>query len=375
MTQPFGPKAWKADEVASVSSWIQYLSAEEIAGFDTALAHALKVGKPLLEMTREDFPLPPVSLAALERAFAATLDRWGMRLVKGFPVDRWTEAEARLAFWGMGLHVGIGRTQNRASQIMNDVRDEGGSYKVKGGRGYNTNAGLDFHMDSCDIVGLLCRRTARSGGTSKVVSSIAIRDEIARRRPDLLALLQENIWYHSYQGQQDPSLPPVYRCPIIGNDPVHFAARANRKNTTAAQVDFPETPRLTPQQVEALDLLDELMASDEFCYSMTLDQGDMQLLNSYVTLHSRTPFEDFTEADNKRHLFRLWLCVPASQPLPPEWEEYYGDVRAGSVRGGVRGSAITPEFLDYERRQAVALGMKLKTPITTSYQERTSATT
>ena len=32
----------------------------------------------------------------------------------------------------------------------------------------------------------------------------------------------------------------------------------------------------------------------------------------------------------------------------------------GAVRGGVRGSAITPEFVDYERRQAAAMGMPLK---------------
>lgn len=366
MTEAGKPRAWKAADVMQDLSWIQRLTADEVAGFDVALAHAKQVNKPLLEMTREDFPLPEVSLAALKRAFDGAQGRWGMRLVKGFPVERWTEDEARLAFWGMGLHVGIGRTQNRASEIMNDVRDAGGSYKVKGGRGYNTNAGLDFHMDSCDVVGLLCRRTARSGGTSKVVSSMALRDAFAEQRPDLLAVLQQNDWFHSYQGTQDPAQPPVYRCPIIGNDPAHFAMRTNRKNTTAAQRDFPEVPRLSTAQVEALDLLDQWMPSDEFCFSMTLEQGDMQLLNSYVTLHSRTPFEDFDEPDRKRHLFRLWLCVPDSQPLPPEWEEYYGDARGGAVRGGVRGSAITREFLAYEARQARALGMPLKRPVTTS---------
>ncbi|CAN5118280.1 TauD/TfdA family dioxygenase [soil metagenome] len=367
-TTPAGaPKAWRAAEVAAADSWIQRLSAEEIAGFDAALAHAKSVDKPYLSMTAADFPLPAVSKAALDRAIASTQGRWGMCLVKGFPVDRWTEDEARLAYWGMGLHIGIGRTQNRASQVMNDVRDAGGSYKVKGGRGYNTNAGLDFHMDSCDVVGLLCRRTAKSGGTSRVVSSIAVADEVARRRPDLIPVLQGS-WYHSYQGTQDPSQPPFYNCPIIGSNPDYFAMRTNRKNITAAQVDFEEVPRLSAQQVEVLELLDQIMASDEFCYSMELEQGDMQLLNSYVTLHSRTNFEDFEDADRKRHLFRLWLCLPMSQPLPPEWEEYYADTRAGAVRGGVRGSAITHEFLEYEKRQAAALGMPFKKPVTTSTQ-------
>jgi hypothetical protein len=255
--------------------------------------------------------------------------------------------------------MGVGRTQNRASQVMNDVRDEGGDYKVKGGRGYNTNAGLDFHQDSCDVVGLMCRRTAKSGGTSMVISSMALRNEVQRLRPDLIAVLQQP-FFHSYQGTQDPSQPPFYRCPIFGNHPEFFVARSNRKNTDAAQRDFPEVPRLSALQTQALDLFDQLMPSPLLCYSMELERGDLQLLNSYVTLHSRTPFEDFEQADEKRHLLRLWLSIPSSQPLPAAFEEYFGDVRAGAVRGGVRGSAITPEFVAYERRQAAVMGMPLK---------------
>jgi len=356
MHPPFEARAWLARDVAQDDSWILRMNPAEVAGFDAALTHARGLDKPLLAMTQADFPLPAAAQAVLRRAIEATQGRWGMCLLKGFPVERWSEADTRLAYWGMSLYMGVGRTQNRASEIINDVRDIGASYKVKGGRGYNTNAGLDFHQDSCDVVALLCRRTARSGGTSKVISSIALRDEVQRLRPDLMPVLQRR-WFHSYQGTQDPVQPPYYGCPIFGDDPAYFCARTNRKNTDAAQRDFDEVPRLTSAQVEALDLLDQLMPSDKLCYSMELERGDMQLLNNYVTLHSRTPFEDFDEADQKRHLLRLWLAVPSSQPLPPQWEEYYGDVRAGAVRGGVRGSAITREFLDYEERQARVLGM------------------
>jgi len=350
------PQAWTAAEVEQDHSWILRLSPENVTDLHAALAHAKAAGKPLLEWTHAEFPLPDRTKAVLSQAIATTQGRWGMCLMKGFPVTEWNEEETRMVYWGVGLHMGVGRPQNRASDVMTDVRDAGGSYKVKGGRGYNTNAELDFHMDSCDVVALLCRRTAKSGGGSKVVNSIALRDEVARLRPDLLAVLHEP-FYHSYQGAQDPSQPPFYRLPIFGNHPTHFSARTNRKNTVAAERDFPEVPRLTPQQVEALDLLDELMASDKLCYNMTLERGDLQLLNSYVTLHSRTSFEDHEEPDQKRHLLRLWLAVPTSQPLPDNWAEYYIDVRAGAIRGGMRGSAITPEFLEYEQRHAKAMNM------------------
>jgi alpha-ketoglutarate-dependent taurine dioxygenase len=352
------PLAWTSEDARSDISWVQHLSAAEVAGFDAALAHAKTLGKPWLEMTAQDFPLDEAARSALQRAVATTQGRWGMCLLKGFPVERWSEDDSKLAYWGMGLHAGVARTQNPASQYMNDVRDEGAAYKAANGRsrGYNTKAGLDFHMDSSDIVALLCRRTAKSGGESLVASTLAAAEELGRRRHDLLALLQQP-WYHHYQGSEDPLQPPYYACPIIGSDPDHFTMRVNRKNIVAAQSAFPELPRVTPAQWEALDLLESIMADPRWCFRMQLEQGDMQIVNNYVIVHSRTPFEDFDEPDRKRHLLRLWLAIPGSQPLPSDWAEYFIDTRGGSVRGGLRGSQSTAEFASYEQRQAAALGM------------------
>jgi len=356
------PRGWTSEDARRDTSWTQQLSADEVVGFDAALAHAKAAGKPWLAMTAADFPLNPAARDAVQRAFATTQGRWGMCLLKGFPVDRWSEEESKLAYWGVGLHAGVARTQNPASQYMNDVRDEGAAYKAANGRsrGYNTKAGLDFHMDSSDVVALLCRRTAKVGGESLVASTIAAAEELGRRRPDLLEVLKQP-FYHHYQGSQDPLQPPYYACPIIGSDPEHFAMRVNRKNIVAAQRDFPEVPRVTPEQWEALDLLEEIMADSRWCFRMQLEQGDMQLVNNYVIVHSRTPFEDFEEPDRKRHLLRLWLAVPDSQPLPADWAEYFIDTRPSSVRGGLRGSQSTAEFALYERRQAAALGMAYRT--------------
>ncbi|MDW3688827.1 TauD/TfdA family dioxygenase [Cupriavidus sp. CV2] len=355
----FNPVAWTASEAASDTSWIQHLSAQEVASIDAALAHAKACRKPFLDMTQADFPLDAAAGGALKRAVQATQGRWGMCLLKGFPVDRWTEDDTRLAYWGMGLHMGVARTQNRASDFLNDVRDIGAAYKTRNGRGYNTNAGLDFHCDSSDVVALLCRRAAKSGGESKVVSSMALRDAFVRRRPDLEAVLRAP-FYFSYQGAQDPAQPPYYALTILGNHPDCFALRTNRKNIVAAQADFDTVPRLTTAQHEALDLLDELMTDPSLCFSMSLEPGDMQLLNNYVTIHSRTNFEDYEEMDRKRHLLRLWLAVPSAQPLPDDWAVYFGDTRAGAVRGGLRGSAMPAAFVAFEARQAAAVGMPLR---------------
>ncbi len=356
------PRAWLPPELHKDFSWIHHLHREAIHEIEEALQHAKATQKTWLEMTANDFPLKRHAKQAIDQAFAVTQTGYGMCLLKGFPVERWSVEDARLAHWGIGLNVGVARTQNRASQVMNDVRDEGGSYKVKNGRGYNTNAGLDFHVDSCDVVALLCLQTAKSGGTSKVTSSIAVVNEVKRLRPDLIPVMKQP-FYYSYQGTNDATQPPFYKCPILGDDPEFFSFRANRKNVTAAQLDFPEVPRLDQKQIELLDLLDELLPDDKFCYSMQLDRGDMQLLNNYVVIHSRTNFEDHDEPALKRHLLRLWLSIPQAQRLPSLWKEYFGAIEARSVRGGVRGSQMTEAFLAYERRQAANLGMTLMQPI------------
>lgn len=354
-----GPQAWYSDDLRQDQSWILKMTDQQAAGFTAAMQHAKASGKDLLDMTAADFPLSETSAAILTQAFRSTQEHWGLCLLKGFPVQDWSQDDARLAYWGIGLHAGVARTQNRASDVMTDVRDSGATYKSKSGRGYNTNAALDFHADSCDVVALLCLQPAKSGGQSKVTNSIALCAEIARRRPDLVDVLKQPI-FHSYQGTQSPSQPPFYNCPLLGSLPGHFAFRANRKNTIAAQEDFSDVPALSQQQIEALDLIDEITADPLFCYSMWLERGDLQLLNNYVMLHSRTEFEDHEDFEKRRHLLRLWLSVPDSQPLPAEWETYFGDVRAGAVRGGVRGSYITREFLEYEARQARLKQMPLK---------------
>ncbi|WP_164107864.1 TauD/TfdA family dioxygenase, partial [Serratia marcescens] len=52
-----------------------------------------------------------------------------------------------------------------------------------------TNAELSFHVDSCDVVALLCLATSLSGGESAIVSGVAVHDEMMRTRPDLCAAL------------------------------------------------------------------------------------------------------------------------------------------------------------------------------------------
>jgi hypothetical protein len=118
-------------------------------------------------------------------------------------------------------------------------------------------------------------------------------------------------------------------------------------------------PALTASQREAVDLLDAILRRPSVVFSMYLQPGDMQILNNHVMLHSRTEFEDHDDLDLKRCLFRLWITPPDCIALPETWRPCFGSVEPMTVRGGIVGLAYDDERRQFERRQAVDLGMRL----------------
>lgn len=82
---------------------------------------------------------------------------------------------------------------------------------------------------------------------------MAMREAMQEKHPELVPVLQNDNWYHSFQGAQDPAQPPYYRNPVFGKGGSYPVHRTNRKDTTAAQRDFPEVPRMTAEQTKAMD--------------------------------------------------------------------------------------------------------------------------
>jgi Taurine catabolism dioxygenase TauD, TfdA family len=97
---------------------------------------------------------------------------------------------------------------------------------------------------------------------------------------------------------------------------------------------FPEARRLTPEDIEALDMLAELAGDPELRLNMKFMAGDIQFLHNHTILHARSAYEDWPEVERKRHLLRLWLSPPGARPLPPVFAECYGSLTIGD-RGGI----------------------------------------
>jgi Taurine catabolism dioxygenase TauD, TfdA family len=188
------PAAWLGIEQRNRRDWIYKLSDHENSELDAAIKNFRAVGGPPAKASRENYPLPNLALAI--RAWMSELDDGrGFVLVRGFPSQNYTEDEAAFAYWLMGLYMGTPVAQNRKGDLLGHVGDDGADPNQAGTRLYRTGAKLDFHTDGADIIGLLCLQKAKTGGLSRIVSSVSVFNEMLRRRPDLVPLRFEGFYW------------------------------------------------------------------------------------------------------------------------------------------------------------------------------------
>lgn len=345
-----GPSVWHGKDIKDSRRWIRDLPPEVGEEFDAALK-GLR-GLEWSEISSGDVWLP--SLDELWDDIADELENGcGIVKLRGFPVDRYSEEDLRRLYYAIGTHIGTPVFQNRSGELMRLIRDEGAHVgrtygETKDDKGTTflssyartlTNGGLRFHTDRTDVVGLLCVRQALAGGVSKLASTPAIHNAILERRPDLLEVLFQDYWRSRFGEEgttkdgEATTKETAYPLPIFGLRDGKFTSHYSLTFIEAAQL-APNVPKLTDAQREAIDLL--MQTAEELCFEMTLEPGDLQLINSHVTYHGRTPFEDNAASGNDRMLMRLWLTMRNNRPLPKGHEVLWQEIEAGRPRGGIR---------------------------------------
>ena len=169
-----GASVWYGPEMASRGTeWIIQLSGEEIAELEAAAGRFIATGIPIGQLTHKQFPLP--SLGPVLKDLRRQLIRGiGFFLMRGLPVEKYSEREIVTIFFGIGAHLGSARSQNADGHILGHVRDVGARADDPNARIYQTAARQTFHTDSADVVGLLCIREAKEGGRSLLVSAVSI---------------------------------------------------------------------------------------------------------------------------------------------------------------------------------------------------------
>lgn len=327
-----GPAAWKGPDIDRDRGWLRTFSDAELAELDHAVRAHFAAGREMADISPATFRLPTLS-RTLAEVLDSVLRGAGFTLLRGFPVERYSTAEAAVAYLGIGAHLGSFRSQNAKGHLLGHVRDLGMDIAKPTTRYYQTNRELEYHTDSCDIVGLLCLKTARAGGASRLVSSVTLHDEMLRRRPDLWEQL-----FHPMptdrRGEIPPGMRAWYDMPVFHWHQGELSTIYAGQYIRAAQANFPEARRLTAAEREALEWFDALANDPALSLSMDFRPGDMQFVHNHQVMHSRTDFEDWPEPAQRRHLLRLWLAPAGARALPPVYALRYGSLTPGD-RGGI----------------------------------------
>ena len=326
------PVAWTGrDMMAAPERWTYRLSDADVAEIENAATIFIDSGRPLGQITRDLFPLPEFGVW-LESLRETLIHGIGFQLITGLPVETYSGDMRATIFCGIGSHIGRARSQNAAGHLLGHVRDVGADINDPNTRIYQTTSRQSFHTDSCDVVGLLCVREAMSGGDSMLASSMTAYNEILKRRPDLAPHLFLPV-ATDRRGEVPENEDPFFTIPVYSWHRNFLTCIYQRNYIDSAQ-RFETAPRLSAQQLEALDLLDNIVNEPDMHLRMRLQPGDMQFVYNHSLLHDRTGFTDWPEAEKRRHLLRLWLAVPEDRPLPAVFAQRYGSVDIGD-RGGV----------------------------------------
>lgn len=267
--------AWRGVDLVGRHDWVHELTSGEVDELRGAVRLVPDARLSLDGLRREDVPLPSLAKVVAGWADGLAAGR-GFVLVRGVPVDDLGPDGAAMAYMVVGAPLGVPVSQNAAGDLLGHVRDDGSDPDDPTVRRYRTRLAQPFHVDGSDVVGLLCLQPAKSGGLSQIVSSVTVFQEVARRRPDLVALLQEP-WFFDRYGEERPGERRWFAMPIVSGLPDRFQFVYLRWYIDKAQ-SHPEVPRLTDARLELLDLIDALAQDPALHLDMDFMRGDIQWL-------------------------------------------------------------------------------------------------
>ena len=325
------PADWTGADLAADTSWIHPLEAADIDALRAMVAPVMPQlnGDPnrLLDMPREAFDPGPFAprIVAIRHELK---DGRGAALLRRLPMESMDPLEAAAIYWGIGRHLGVACSNNAEGDMLGHVTDLGKTQKDPQSRGYQTREEMAYHCDQSTLVGLLCVRTPRSGGISKIASAIAIHNEMLRRDPQAAALLSGTFCWTKH-GEKNPDEPDFYESPVFNFYEGKLCLAFGPTHILKGH-KLPGVTPLTEAQLAAIQLARTI--AEEVHYEMVLERGDMQFLNNLVAVHTRTEYHDWPEPERKRLLWRLWLVAPDMRPSTPYINQWGVGVKTRSTR-------------------------------------------
>lgn len=308
--EPIAQKcAWMGTELMKTpAAYMVELDEQQVQEVQQVVASVIAARKPMASLTVEDFPLPLLR-PIIDTVKAELQDGIGFYLVRGFPVEKWSELESECFFWGWGLHIGTCGAQDNDGLLLTHVRDTGADPATE--RQYKTKAAIDYHCDAADVVGLMCLGEGAEGGESTLVSSAFAYNMMLEKHPDLVEELYKPFLLDT-RGTGGINCVPMESVRHDSQGRVRTFWHCEYFKSSYGKIGAPA--KMPAQQLAAYEAYNAIIHDKSMAVSMQLKVGDVQMVSNHSILHARSAYED-TGATTKRHLLRLWISIEDRLPF------------------------------------------------------------
>ena len=174
-----------------------------------------------------------------------------------------------------------------------------------------TNHSSGFHSDGSDkyyfprIMGLMCVKSSKIGGESKLSNAYQAYIEMKRDYPELANILSQPIKHmlitSGLGDTKDFDLEKISlkEYPVFSNEPFTF-----RYMRLWIEIAYQSLKiNIDPKLVEAMNKLDEILEKNKKVFR--LEGGQVIFCQNGIISHDRNPFED--DANSKRMMWRIWV--------------------------------------------------------------------
>jgi alpha-ketoglutarate-dependent taurine dioxygenase len=301
-----GQAAWNRGQL-SPRDWEVPVPGAAVDELETVLDQLRRAPATVESLRPEVFRLEACA-GIMRQVHARLVQGVGMAIVDRVPVERYTGDENRIVAWLLASLLGRVVAQKQHGVFLYDVRDTGTSLEY-GVRRSLTNLAQPFHTDgpwltlTPAFVGLFCLQSARDGGLSRYTSLLTAHNELRKEHPELLPRLYQP-FHWDRQAEHGPAEPRFATHPVFTFDGRALSVRYYEDYVVNGYALAGE--RLDEMGGDALAAMREIVDAPSQWIEFRIETGQLQYLNNRLFAHSRTQFQDASDADRRRHMIRVW---------------------------------------------------------------------
>ena len=308
--------AWRPADFPTKDVFSFDLTPTHIGAFDKALQRLHVAGNAHpAGIDRSGFDLSSIE-HDVNRWYAALRDGRGLLNLRGFPITERSVDDLALMCYGLCTQWGTPVSQSVMGDRIGHVIEVDKLLHGERRRSYKSAHEMRLHSDFCDVLAMLCLRSARQGGACRYASGVTIHNEILANRPELLAPLYRGFHFWRLGEWPDEPVTP-HRVPVFSSHAnklsVHYAGDWNfikPENTGVA---------LTDLERDAVDYFVEVAEREDIRYDFYLEPGECLFSNNLLHLHAREEIKNDYDPRYRRHMLRVWVdCPPAFRPSVSE---------------------------------------------------------